>query len=117
MEHVKKQDAVKHKNSSHCVVYEYPMRNSKMNIGVAEITRRYPDEGYAINHECIEMGYVVQGSGKLITETQNVFLSAGDVVLIPAGEKYYWEGTMTIVLPCSPAWSPAQHSICQPEMC
>lgn len=56
MEHVKKQDAVKHKNSSHCVVYEYPMRNSKMNIGVAEITRRYPDEGYAINHECIEMG-------------------------------------------------------------
>lgn len=41
MECVKKQDAVKHENSPNCVVYEYPMKNSEMNIGVAEINQRY----------------------------------------------------------------------------
>ncbi len=69
-----------------------------MNIAVAEITYRYPDEGYAINHKCHEMGYVLSGSGKIVTETENVSLSAGDVVYIPLGEKYYWKGNMTIIL-------------------
>lgn len=110
MEYVAKQDAISHANSSNCIVHEYPMTNEEMNIGVAEITGRYPDQGYALNHQCIEMGYVVKGSGKLVTETQSVNLSEGDVILIPAGEKYYWEGTMTVVLPCTPAWSPEQHA-------
>ncbi len=111
MEHVKKQDAVKHTNSNHCTVYEYPMKNSEMNIGVAEITHRYPDHGYALNQKCSEMGYLVKGSGKLVTATQSVSLSAGDVVYIPHGEKYYWEGNMTVVLPATPAWHPEQHTV------
>ncbi len=113
MEHVKMQDAVRHANSSNCIVYEYPMNNSEMNIGVAEIKSRYPDQGYAINHECSEMGYIVKGSGKLTTDTQEVVLSAGDVVYIPRNEKYYWEGNMTVVLPATPAWCPAQHEVCK----
>ncbi len=111
MEHVKKQDAIKYTNSSGCAVYEYPMKNAEMNIGVAEIARRYPEKGYAINHKCSEMGYVLKGSGKLVIDTQEVALSAGDVVYIPPGEKFYWEGNMTIVLPATPAWDPAQHEI------
>ena len=63
MEYVKYEDAVVHENSSRCKVYEYPMKNS-------------------------EMGYVLKGSGKLVTETTEVFLSAGDAVYIPHGEKY-----------------------------
>jgi hypothetical protein len=69
MEFVKKEDAVKHVNSPNCTVYEYPMQNRELNIGVAEIKDRYPNHGYAINHECSEMGYVLKGTGKLITET------------------------------------------------
>lgn len=109
MEYVKYEDAVKHLNSASCVVYEYPMKNSEMNIGVAEINDRYPDHGYAINHKCSEMGYVIKGSGMLITETEKATLSAGDVVYIPHGEKYYWEGNMTVVLPATPAWYLQQH--------
>ena len=111
MEHVKKENATKHIHSSGCVVYEYPMQNVAMNIGVAEIIRRYPEQGYAINHKCSEMGYILNGSGKLVTDSQEVVLSAGDVVYIPPGEKFYWEGNMTIVLPAAPSWNPEQHEI------
>lgn len=108
MEHVRSEEAEKHA-SPNCIVYEYAMKNSEMNIGVAEIKGRYPDQGYAMNRECSEMGYVLKGSGKLVTETRNVPVSVGDVVYIPPGEKYYWEGNLTVILPCSPAWHPEQH--------
>lgn len=111
MEIVKKEDAIRHQSSPLCAVDEYPMENPEMNIAVAEIGGRYPDEGYAVNHECSEMGYVVKGAGKLVTETQETTLSNGDVVYIPRGEKFYWEGVMTVILPCAPAWHPAQHQV------
>lgn len=109
MEHVKQKDAIKHEHAPNCTVYEYPMHNKEINIAVADITSRYPDEGYAINHKCTEMGYVIKGSGKLVTEDKRVLLAAGDVILISAGEKYYWEGTLTVVMPVTPAWYPEQH--------
>ncbi len=111
MEHVNRESAVKHANSPNCIVYEYPMKNSEMNICTAEIIHRYPNEGYAVNHKCCEIGYILKGSGKLVTETREVKLSMGDAVYIAAGEKYYWEGNMTLVLPCAPAWYPEQHEI------
>lgn len=110
MEHVKSQDAVKHENSPNCIAYEYPIQNLEINIGVVEIKQRYPDEGYAMNHKCTEMGYILKGFGRLVTDTQNVELSAGDVILIPNGEKDYWEGDLTIVVSATPAWYPDQHT-------
>ncbi len=109
MEYVKYEAALKHENSPNCTVYEYPMQNSELNIGVAEITHRYPEQGYALNHHCSEMGYVLKGSGKLVTETTTVELAIGDAVYIPRGEKFYWEGTLTLLLPATPAWYPEQH--------
>lgn len=111
MEHVRKQRAILHTNSTGCAVYEYPMQNPKMNIAIAEIVGRYPEQGYAINHQCSEMGYVLKGSGKLVTESREVALAEGDVVYIAPREKFYWEGNLTLVLSCSPAWNPAQHEI------
>ena len=109
MEYVKYESAVAHENSPNCKVYEYVMKNTDMNIGVAEIIGRYPEEGYAINHKCDEMGYVLKGSGRLITEKSEATLGSGDVVYIPHGEKYFWEGNMTLVLPSTPAWYPEQY--------
>ena len=109
MEIVKKTDAIMHENSTHCTVYEYPMKNSEMNIGVAEIRGRYPEQGYAINHLCSEMGYILKGSGKLVAESGETTLSEGDVIYVPAGEQFFWSGTMTVVLSATPAWSPEQH--------
>lgn len=115
MEHVRKLDAVEHKNSANCTVYEYPMQNKEMSIGVARVLHRYPERGYALNQECSEMGYIIEGTGQLVTETKKVQLSTGDVIYIPRGENFYWEGNMTIVLPTAPAWHMAQHRIVLPE--
>jgi mannose-6-phosphate isomerase-like protein (cupin superfamily) len=112
MEHVNHNSAVKHVHSPHCTVYEYPMRNGELSLCIAEITRRYPDAGYAINHICSEMGYVLKGAGKLVTPTREVSLSIGDAVYIPPGEKYYWEGNLTLILPTTPAFHREQHEIC-----
>jgi mannose-6-phosphate isomerase-like protein (cupin superfamily) len=109
MEYVSLNDVVRKENSPSCIVYEYVTKSSEMNIALAEMTGRYPDEGYAVNEACSEMGYVLKGQGKLVTETRSVDLSAGDVVLIPSGEKYYWEGTMSVLVPVAPAWYPEQH--------
>jgi len=109
MEYVKHEAAVRHANSSHCIAYEYPMQNSEINIGVVDISHRYPDQGYAINHKCSEIGYILKGSGKLITESAEVNLSHGDVVYISRGERYYWEGNVTVIISSTPAWYPEQH--------
>ena len=108
MDYVKYESAVKHANSN-CIVYEYPTLNPELSIAVAEISHRYPDQGFASNHDCSEMGYVVKGSGKLFTESTKVALSVGDIVHIPSGEKFYWEGNITVVFTATPAWSFDQH--------
>ncbi len=41
IEYVHLKDAIKHSNSANCIVYEYPMENAELNIGVAELTNRY----------------------------------------------------------------------------
>ncbi len=110
MEFVKLQDAIKKETSPSCVVMEYPMQNREMSIGVAEMSGRYPEEGWVVNQKCVEMGYVIRGNGKLVTEMESVDLAEGDVVLIPRGQKYYWEGAISVVLPTTPPWSPEQHA-------
>ncbi|SRR5581483_1472780 len=109
MEYIKHTSAVIHRTSPNCKAYEYPMENSEMNMCVVEISERYPENGYAKNRKCSEMGYILKGSGKLVTETDVVALTPGDLVFIPRGEKYYWEGNMMIVLSATPAWHPEQH--------
>jgi mannose-6-phosphate isomerase class I len=110
MEHVKKQDAQKHQNSPNCIVYEYVTKNPEINIALVEISGRYPAEADTINHECTELGYVVKGSGTLVTQTQTAHLSMGDVILIPHGEKYHWEGNLTLIIAATPAWHPGQQA-------
>lgn len=109
MEHVIRQDAKRYTNSPNCTAFEYATKNAEINIGIVEINGRYPNEGYAINHECTEIGYILKGSGKLVIEDQIAYFSEGDVILIPREEKYYWVGIVTIVIAGTPAWHPDQH--------
>lgn len=99
----------KHAHNSACIVYEYPMGDADMNGAVAQLSGRYPEEDRVVNTQSKEMGYVVQGSGKIVIEGKEILLQQGSLVLIQAGEKYYWEGHMTLFLSCAPAWNPAQH--------
>jgi len=97
------------KNSDTCIATEYPLDDKDINGAVIKLSGRYPEKGYVTNTVCKELAYVIEGSGTVATadETQN--LHQGDLVLLLPGERYYFEGTLTMFMPCSPAWYPEQH--------
>lgn len=80
-----------------------------MNGAVIELNGRYPDVGWVTNLKCKELVYIMRGTGKLIIDENEAFLSEGDMVLILPGEKYFWEGSMTLFTASTPAWTIEQH--------
>lgn len=109
VKHLKKDQATKVDISSTCTVWEYETGNTEINTALVALNGRYPEHGWAINEKCTEMAFIVTGTGTLTTATKTVSLAEGDVVLIPAGEKLFWDGHMTMVVPVAPAWYPEQH--------
>ncbi len=97
------------KNSEVCTAIEYPLGDKDINGAVIELSGRYPDKGRTVNLKCKEMAYIVKGSGKLVIEDKEIKLKEGDLLLIEAGEKFFWEGNMQIFMLCTPAWHPEQH--------
>ncbi|KKU29192.1 MAG: hypothetical protein UX80_C0008G0025 [Candidatus Amesbacteria bacterium GW2011_GWA2_47_11b] len=111
MKKAKLEQAKEFKNSNSCMALEYSLGDKDINAAVIKLNGRYPENGRAVNTECKEVGYVVEGSGKLVVEDKTVRLKKGDVVLIEVGEKYYWEGNLVMFIPCTPAWTPKQHKL------
>lgn len=109
MKIVKNQQTKIFQNSKVCKAIEYPLGDKDINGAVIELNGRYPDKGRVVNLKCKELAYVVKGSGKLIVEGKEVELNEGDLALIEPGEKYFWDGNMTMFMPCTPAWYPEQH--------
>jgi mannose-6-phosphate isomerase-like protein (cupin superfamily) len=111
MEIVFKHQSINKTNNAACSVTEYPLNNQMLDFAIAAINGRYPDEHRVVNQECDELAYVFDGEGKIVINRKEHLLSKGDVVLIEAGEKYYWEGNMKLFLSCRPAWKNDQHKI------
>jgi mannose-6-phosphate isomerase-like protein (cupin superfamily) len=109
MKLVRKDQAKKFKNSDVCFAYEFPLGDKDINGAVIELSGRYPDSGRVVNQKCKELAYVMRGSGGLVVEGEKVKLKEGDMVLIEAGERYYWDGDMVMFVPCVPAWYSDQH--------
>lgn len=109
---MKKCDAnqtITRKNSDHCIVSEFPIEDHEINFAIVKVSSRYPDQGRATNMLCKEIVYVQEGIGKIVVEGVEHTLSAGDVVLISPNEKFYWDGSMTLHISCTPAFTPEQH--------
>jgi mannose-6-phosphate isomerase-like protein (cupin superfamily) len=109
MKIIHKNQTKEFKNSEVCLAIEYPMGDEDINGAVVKITGRYPDKGRVLNLKCKEMGYVIGGSGRVVIEGAEVLLNQGDLILIYPGERFFWEGKMTLFMPCTPAWSQEQH--------
>lgn len=106
-----KHQAITKTNGAACTVIEHPLNDERLDLAIANIYGRYPEERRVINQQCAELAYVFAGNGKVVVNNQEHHLSAGDVVIIDAGEKYYWEGHMQLFLSCRPAWNKEQHQI------
>lgn len=109
MKIVHKNQTKEFKNSELCTAIEYPLGDKDINGAVVELNGRYPDKGKVVNLKCKELAFVIRGSARLFVGSEEVTLQEGDLVLIEPGEKYFWEGNMTMFVPSAPAWYPEQH--------
>ena len=109
MKIIHKNQTEKFKNSDVCTAIEYPLGDKDINGAIVELSGRYPDEGRVVNLKCKELAYIIEGSGRVVVEGEEAMLNKGDLILIEAGEKYFWEGDLKMFVPCTPAWYPEQH--------
>lgn len=108
---IKKQDAYEKKAYEWCTILEYDRKREKVSFAVAEIEKRYPEHGTAINEECEERYYVIEWKGKLHMKSKKMSLAPGDTVCIGKKKAYRLETKtpMKIAMICSPARSHEQH--------
>lgn len=92
-----------------CTAVEYPLGDKDINGAVIELDGRYPDKGRVVNLKCKELAYVISGSGRIVLNDKEMNFNEGDLILIQAGEKYFWEGRVAMLMSCTPAWYPEQH--------
>src|SRR3989304_8555052 len=106
MKIVRKNETKEFKNSDQCVAIEYPLGDKDINGAVIKLNGRYPEKGRIVNTKVKEMAYVIGGLGKIVIEGKEYPLSTGDLLLIDANEKYFWESNLEMFVPCVPAWYP-----------
>ena len=112
MQFIKKSNAVKGANSNKCETIEYSFNDKDMDLGIATITGRYPENGFCVNTISKELIYVLDGNGKLYFENNCIEFEEGDSILINSNEKYYWDSTYCIVsMTCTPAWNEEQYKL------
>lgn len=112
MKRIRKTETTIFKNGKHCVAIEYPLGDKSINGAVIKLNGRYPDKGRVVNEVCKELAYVIEGKGSVTVENRLVSLVKGDQILIEPGERYFFEGNLTMFVPCTPAWYPEQHKKC-----
>lgn len=105
MKHIKLKDAISRSNSDSCIVNEYPLEENDLDIVVATITGRYPDNGYALNKVSKEIIYVLEGTGIVHFKDKKIKYNAGDVILINKEAYYYETKYSKVTISCSPAWN------------
>ena len=109
---IKHNNTLKGKNSDKCKTLEYSFMDKDIDLGIAIINGRYPDEGYGVNLISKELIYVIEGRGTLNFENEKIEFSEGDAILIEPNEKYYYDTEYCkISMSCTPAWSIEQHKL------
>lgn len=100
-------------NSRTCDGVSFTAANAPLDLAVINISGRYPDKGYwARNQECHEMVFVENGQGSMtVRGKERVELTAGDVVHIPPGREFAWDGHLRLIMACNPPFDPDQYEV------
>lgn len=109
MKIIHKEQTDRVRNSKDCIAIEYPLGDVDINGAIIELAGREPDAGRVMNTECKELAYIINGSDRIVIDERVIDLKQGDLILIEPGEKFFWEGNLTMFIPCVPAWRPDQH--------
>jgi mannose-6-phosphate isomerase-like protein (cupin superfamily) len=108
---VRSDEAKRFESAESCVVFEYLTGSPAINVARAEIRGRYPLSGNACNKEVAELAYVTAGEGIVHVNGTSQTLQKGDVILLEKGEQVWWEGNLTLIISCAPAWKAEQYEI------
>ena len=112
MKKIARNEAEPGQNSPVCKTIEYSFGDTELDLGIATITGRFPDHGYAMNEVCRELVYGLEGEGCLYQGNKKVPFAKGDAILILPQEKYYYESNHCVIaMTCHPAWSKDQHKM------
>ena len=106
---IKKEERIKVESSKECSVFEYHFDDKDIELSCAEIRGRYPQEGFAMNEKIKEIFFIEKGKGKINIEGKDFNIYEGDVILIQPKQKYFWQGSLDIVLACNPKFTSEQH--------
>ena len=99
-------------NSQTCEGTAFSAEQAPLDIAEIKISGRYPEEGWAVNEEVHEIVYVSEGRGKLIVKDGAVQeLNVGDGAYIAPGQKFAWQGEMTVIMSCHPPFNPDQYKV------
>lgn len=109
MKIVKNSETKKFEHGLTCTATEYPLDDSDINVAVIELNGRYPAKGRVFNEISKELAFIVEGSGKMVVEGKEILVAKGDLTMVMPGEKFFWEGNLKMVMPCTPAWTPGQY--------
>jgi hypothetical protein len=88
----------------------FPFTTTLSNLAQIPLTTRYPAEGFVLN-TLVEMTvYILEGMVLFHQEGEEVMLTKGDVVLVEANKKYFWEPKpqTTLLIFSTPPWTPEQ---------
>lgn len=107
-----KLNGVTFENSDTCRGTAYVDQSAQIDMAEIVITGRYPERGWAVNHDVHEMVYIKKGLGSLaIRGKEEAEIAEGDVVSVGPGQRFAWSGEMTIIMACNPPFNPEQYEI------
>lgn len=96
-------------NTCHGTVF---VADAPLDIAEIVITGRYPEQGWARNLESHEMVRVLDGAGRLqLRSGETTELREGDTIHVSPKIWFAWEGSMTVLMACSPAFNPGQYEV------
>lgn len=99
------------KSASTCTAREYGTTDPDLNIARVEIHGRFPATGSMRNTKVKEIVYVERGQGNVEIDGVVTAIHKGDVILYQPNELVAWDGDLTLVIACSPSWTPDQHEM------
>ncbi len=100
------------KNGETCEGVVFANENIPHDIATIKITGRYPENDWAMNEIAHELVMVSEGSGSLeFKDGDSLELHTGDAVSVEPGKWFAWNGEMTLIIACSPAFSPDQYKL------
>jgi mannose-6-phosphate isomerase-like protein (cupin superfamily) len=87
---------------------------SKDDLAVAAVVYQETAIGHSEefrHHESAFIFYIVEGSGVWIIEDEEFAVEATDVVIVPAGKRFYYRGNFKQVCITAPAWTEAGEEV------